>query len=75
MTPSCNDPAEVVIPLLDFSTTLAFNNLNYTVQQGSTSKTLLSNVSGSFRSGRLVAILGPSGAGKSTLLNVLSGFK
>ncbi|EDS38500.1 pleiotropic drug resistance protein 5 [Culex quinquefasciatus] len=75
MTPSCNDPAEVVIPLLDFSTTLAFNNLNYTVQQGSTSKTLLGNVSGSFRSGRLVAILGPSGAGKSTLLNVLSGFK
>lgn len=34
-------------------------------------KTILQNVSGEFRSGRLTAILGPSGAGKTTLLNLL----
>ncbi|KAJ9578087.1 hypothetical protein L9F63_025052 [Diploptera punctata] len=38
-------------------------------------KPILRGINGSFRAGRLTAILGPSGAGKSSLLNVLSGFK
>ncbi|XP_055632418.1 ABC transporter G family member 2-like [Toxorhynchites rutilus septentrionalis] len=66
------DPTEVVIPLIESSTTvLAFKNLNYCINQ----KCLLKNISGAFRSGRLTAIIGPSGAGKSTLLNILSGFR
>lgn len=69
-----NDLTEVAIPLMDISSTvLAFENLNYTVQQST--KCILQNVSGSFQSGRLAAILGPSGAGKSSLMNVLSGYK
>ncbi|XP_062552979.1 ATP-binding cassette sub-family G member 1-like [Armigeres subalbatus] len=69
-----NDITEVAIPLMDVSTTvLTFENLNYSVHQGS--KCILQDVSGSFRSGRLAAIIGPSGAGKSSLMNVLSGFK
>ncbi|XP_065078457.1 ATP-binding cassette sub-family G member 1-like isoform X2 [Ochlerotatus camptorhynchus] len=68
------DLTEVAIPLMDISTTvLAFENLNYSVQQST--KCILQNISGSFQSGRLAAILGPSGAGKSSLMNVLSGFK
>jgi len=38
-----------------------------------TSKVILSNVSGSFRSSRVSAAMGPSGAGKTSLLNVLMG--
>ncbi|EDS38499.1 ABC transporter family protein [Culex quinquefasciatus] len=75
MAPSGSDPCEVAIPLLDLTTVLSFKSLNYVVHQSSASKTLLNNVSGSFQSGRLTAIIGPSGAGKSSLLNVLSGFK
>jgi hypothetical protein len=37
------------------------------------SKTILSNVSGRIRPGRVTAIMGPSGAGKTTFLNVLVG--
>ncbi|XP_058119693.1 ATP-binding cassette sub-family G member 1-like [Anopheles ziemanni] len=56
---------------------LSFRNISYSVKQKHhrTNYTILQNLSGSFRSGRLVGIMGPSGAGKSTLLNVLSGFK
>ncbi|XP_015781110.1 ATP-binding cassette sub-family G member 1-like [Tetranychus urticae] len=38
-------------------------------------KTILQNCNGSFRSGRLTAIMGPSGSGKSTLLECLAGVR
>lgn len=36
-------------------------------------KKIITQISGTFLPGRLVALLGPSGAGKTTLLNVLAG--
>lgn len=45
-----------------------------TKQKGINAKTtsILSNVSGEAKSGRLLAIVGPSGAGKTSLLNALA---
>lgn len=54
---------------------LSFQDLSYTVQNGKSSKIILRNINGDFRSGQLTAILGPSGAGKSTLLNILAGYR
>ncbi|XP_065078459.1 ATP-binding cassette sub-family G member 4-like [Ochlerotatus camptorhynchus] len=72
---SLDETVEVVIPLVKTITSLSFRNLNYTVSQKENKKQLLKNISGTFRSGRLTAIMGPSGAGKSSLMNALSGFK
>ncbi|EFX86592.1 ABC protein, subfamily ABCG [Daphnia pulex] len=38
-------------------------------------KHILHQISGSFKSGHLTAILGPSGAGKTSLMNILAGLK
>ncbi|XP_069686819.1 ATP-binding cassette sub-family G member 4-like [Periplaneta americana] len=58
---------------------IAFRNLSFTVTTGRGRKafhhSILKDVNGVFKAGRLTAIMGPSGAGKTTLLNVLSGFK
>jgi ABC-type multidrug transport system ATPase subunit len=48
---------------------LQFSNISYTIPSG---KTVLSDVSGTIKSGQLMAIMGPSGAGKSTLLDILA---
>ena len=37
--------------------------------------TLLSDISGAFRPGRLTCLMGVSGAGKTTLMDVLAGRK
>lgn len=38
-------------------------------------KRILHQLSGTFKSGQLTAILGPSGAGKTSLMNILAGLK
>eukprot|EP01122_Echinamoeba_exundans_P004415 TRINITY_DN1444_c0_g1_i2.p1 TRINITY_DN1444_c0_g1~~TRINITY_DN1444_c0_g1_i2.p1 ORF type:complete len:1867 (+),score=179.30 TRINITY_DN1444_c0_g1_i2:376-5976(+) len=50
---------------------LEFSNLELKVSGGK--KSVLQDVSGSFKAGHLSAVMGPSGAGKSSLLSVLSG--
>eukprot|EP00762_Andalucia_godoyi_P002220 ANDGO_07546.mRNA.1 ABC transporter G family member 24 len=49
---------------------IEFQDLGLTLHNG---KTILANVSGVLRAGRVAAIMGPSGAGKTTFLSVLSG--
>lgn len=50
---------------------VTWKDLTYKVANGS--QTILNGVSGSFRSGQIMAVMGPSGAGKSSLLGCLSG--
>ena len=45
--------------------TLACKNVAYAYEKG---KGILTNISFSFESGKMYAILGPSGSGKTTLL-------
>jgi len=52
---------------------LTFKNLCYGVDMKNSHKEILKNISGSFKSGTVTAILGASGGGKTSLLNVLSG--
>ncbi|XP_071634440.1 ATP-binding cassette sub-family G member 1-like isoform X2 [Temnothorax longispinosus] len=54
---------------------IEFSDLCYSVRRNSkgTEKTILRNVTGYFKSGKLTVIIGPSGAGKTTLLKVVSG--
>lgn len=49
--------------------TLSWKDINYEIKR----KTILKDISGEARNGRLCAIMGPSGSGKTTLLNILSG--
>ncbi|XP_058453455.1 ATP-binding cassette sub-family G member 1-like [Malaya genurostris] len=72
---SLDDTVEVVIPLVKSITSLSFRKLSYSVNQKGNRKQLLKNISGSFRSGCLTAVIGPSGGGKSSLMNALSGFR
>jgi ATP-binding cassette subfamily G (WHITE) protein 1 len=54
---------------------LSFSKINYSVTtiKDKSTKTILNNCTGTFRSQALTAIMGPSGAGKTSLLNILSG--
>lgn len=50
--------------------TLACKNVAYAYEKG---KSVLTNISFCFESGKMYAILGPSGSGKTTLLSLLGG--
>lgn len=76
-----NDPCTKGVRAVE----LVWRNLTYTVsrfhwkdlvrgrQRGYSYRQLLDSISGSVRSGELVAIMGPSGAGKTTLIECISG--
>lgn len=50
-------------------TDVVFKNISYSIGD----KTIINNITGTFKAGRLTAIMGSSGAGKTTLLHLLSG--
>ena len=50
----------------------SWRNLNVTVGKDDGQKSLLSDVSGIAKAGRMLALMGPSGSGKTTLLNQLA---
>jgi ABC-type multidrug transport system ATPase subunit/ABC-type multidrug transport system permease subunit len=53
---------------------LEFKNITYKIDNpGGGKRTLLNNISGMVKPGRLLAIMGPTGSGKTTLLTALSG--
>ena len=49
---------------------IQFQNLTVTLDNGTV---VLDNISGSFKSGHMCAIMGPSGSGKTTLLSAIIG--
>ncbi|GAB5354386.1 hypothetical protein AAMO2058_000114400 [Amorphochlora amoebiformis] len=53
--------------------TLAWYDISCTLSTKAGTKSLLKNVTGEAKPGRLLAIMGPSGAGKTTLLKALAG--
>lgn len=57
------------------SSDFTFHDISYNVGKRNNVKKILQQMSGTFKSGQLTAILGPSGAGKTSLMNILAGLK
>jgi ABC-type multidrug transport system ATPase subunit len=74
---SCQHQLDIQIQTLSYSIKVATpgktgDNKPWSTKQ-ITEKPILQNISGTFKAGRLTAIMGASGAGKTSLLNVLAG--
>lgn len=52
---------------------LTLNNINHFYQDGNKKRYVLENVSETFETGKMYAIIGQSGSGKTTLLSLMSG--
>ncbi|MGL4663026.1 MAG: ABC transporter ATP-binding protein [Culicoidibacterales bacterium] len=52
---------------------LTLNNINHFYQDGSNKRYVLENVSETFETGKMYAVIGQSGSGKTTLLSLMSG--
>ncbi|PWA00900.1 hypothetical protein BB558_003037 [Smittium angustum] len=73
-------PAEIVFENLTYKVDIKTKTSKRTKLLGcfknyenTRSKTILDSITGSFKPGKLTAIIGPSGSGKTSLLNLLSG--
>jgi len=69
------DEATTEVARLPFTpVNLTFEDITYEVKASTSDETLrlLNGVSGSFMSGRMVALMGASGAGKTTLMDVIA---
>jgi ABC-type multidrug transport system ATPase subunit len=49
---------------------IEFKNMSLTLKNGTS---VMDGVNGSFKPGRLCAVMGPSGAGKTTIINLVTG--
>ncbi|KAH3674878.1 hypothetical protein WICPIJ_009448 [Wickerhamomyces pijperi] len=63
---------EEVFDSLGSTGVFTWQNINYMIPTGKTTRKLLDSVDGYVKPGTLTALMGESGAGKTTLLNVLS---
>lgn len=76
MAQSTSDSTIVVVPKQPSSLSdhvFSWHNVGFSIQANKQEKVLLDDISGSAKSGDVLAILGASGAGKTTLLNALAG--
>lgn len=52
---------------------LKIQNINYAYQDGNQNRSILQNLSYTFTTGKMYAIVGQSGSGKTTLISLMSG--